>query len=217
MKENKEAKTEKENGGEFPKNKLFIAVVVLCALTFIATAVICTFTVIDHFSTYSYISSLAEENGVELAKASKQGNLGNYNVASSENSIKEVGDGTYELTCKLQFTNFGKVGMSFNDAVRYTAYQNDKEVKSVTLLEDAQSDEADYKVRNGRSTTVVLTFIIPKSDSNVAIDMKSGNYKFTYTLKLTGNAQQQAAMAESTTAQVETEAASEAQTQQTNG
>ncbi len=183
-------KAAKEKTKLLPEQKARIAVIIFCALTFLACAGICTFTVIDHFSVYSYVSSLAEENGVELAKASKQGNLGNYNVKSVNNSIKSAGN-MYEITCELEFTNFGKVGMSFNDAVRCTAYQDDKEVKSV-INPDAAGDEADYKVRNGRSAKVVLSFAVPKNDSNVNIDMKSGNYNFTYTLKLSGNAQQQA-------------------------
>ncbi len=183
------------------KKKMLIAILIFTVLIFIVNSLILADSIHTKAVTYKAIGGLVEGFS-EGEKAEKQGNLGNFNVESKQNSISANKDGSHTLVLELEFTNYGKEGASFNEAVSVWAYQEDKEIKGGTLTyefgeENAElNDEADIRVRNGKTAKVILRYIIKDASKDVNVDMSAGNNDFTYTVKLSEAPQQEAAAEE---------------------
>lgn len=202
-----EKKEKKENKllKLFEKNKTNKLILVFLVLVFIVDTLILADAIHTKVATYKAIGSFVSGQSVNDGKAKKQGNLGNYNIVSKNNSVVDNNDGTYTLTVDLKFVNYGEEGYSFADAVDLTAYQENKEVKggiksedltlsfSVNPNDDDESknksadkkkDESNLKVKNGKSADVFLSFIINNPSKDVEIIMSSGANEFTYTVQL---------------------------------
>ena len=115
------------------KNKIRIAILVFIVLTFVVNSLIFADAVHTKYVTYKTLGSLVSGEETDK-KASLQGNLGNFNIASKKNSLIDNKNKTYTLTLELEFTNYGNEGRSFNEAVEATAYQSDKEIKAAPVL-----------------------------------------------------------------------------------
>lgn len=176
-------KTKEEKTAKAPSKGLQIALVVLAAVILATTAGLLADAIHTKYVTYQALGSFVqtvEEDAVPKAK--QQGNLGNYDVKSVNNTLADNGDGTYTLNVELEFTNFGAKGKAFNEVIDLDAYQNDVQIKEKIDLEGG--DEADIRVRNGKKTKVVKQYVVEKSDVDVKVEMEAGNYSFIYTVKL---------------------------------
>ena len=172
------------------KNKIRLAILIFIILTFVVNSLILADAIHTKYVTYKTLGSLTSSEETDK-KANLQGNLGNFNIVSKKNSLIDNKNKTYILTLELEFTNYGETGRSFDEAVRVTAYQNDKEIKeSVVDLETAVG-ERDIKVRNGQTAKIILSYLLKDVSNDVNIDMTAGNDTFTYTVKLTEPKSQQ--------------------------
>ena len=194
-KKEKKEKKDSKLSKFFSKNKTNKLILIFLILVFIVDALILADAIHTKVVTYKALGRLVATQSVNDGKASKQGNLGNYNIVSKNNSVVDNKNGSYTLTVDLKFVNYGEEGYSFAEAVDLTAYQENKEVKGgikqeefsfgeKTTTDDEKRDESTLKVKNGKAANVFLTFTVYSPDKDVEIIMKSGANEFTYTVQL---------------------------------